>query len=52
MMGQEKDGCSEAAEVLRINPKFSVDYLAKILAYKDESQRDKLINALRKAGLK
>ena len=52
MMGREKEARAEAAEVLRINPKFSVDYYAKILAYKDQSQTDKFINALRKAGLK
>jgi hypothetical protein len=29
-----------------------VEYLAKILAYKDQSQNDKIADALRKAGLK
>ena len=29
MMGREKEARAEAAEVLRINPKFSVDYLGK-----------------------
>jgi adenylate cyclase len=52
MMGREKEARAEAAEVLRINPKFSVDSFAKILTYKDQSQKDKLTNALRKAGLK
>jgi adenylate cyclase len=52
MMGREKEADSEAAEVLRINPKYSLDSFAKSLAYKDQSQKDKLINALRKAGLK
>ncbi len=52
MMGRDKEARAEAAEVIRINPKFSVEYLAMILAYKDQSQKDKLINALRKAGLK
>jgi hypothetical protein len=52
MMGREKEARAEAAEVLRINPKFSVEYLAKILAYKDQSQNDKIADALRKAGLK
>jgi hypothetical protein len=52
MMGREKDARAEAAEVLRINPKFSLDYIAKMLPYKDQSQNDKVINALRKAGLK
>ena len=52
MMGREKEARAEAAEVLRINPKFSVDSFAKVLPYKDQSQTDKYINALRKAGLK
>jgi adenylate cyclase len=52
LMGREKEARAEAAEVLRINPKFSVDYFAKVLAYKDQSQTDKFMNALRKAGLK
>jgi tetratricopeptide (TPR) repeat protein len=52
MMGREKEAGAEAAEVLRVNPKFSLDSHAKRLAYKDQSQADKLINALRKAGLK
>jgi adenylate cyclase len=51
-MGREKEARAEAAEVLRINPKYSVDYYAKTLAFKDQSQTDKVINALRKAGLK
>ena len=29
MMGREKEARAEAAEVLRINPKFSVDSLCK-----------------------
>ena len=51
-MGREKKARAEAAEVLRINPKFSLDYWAKITPYKDQSRRDEAINALRKAGLK
>jgi hypothetical protein len=52
MMGREKEARAEAAEVLRINPKFSLDSYAKMIPYKDQSQTDKIINALRKAGLK
>jgi adenylate cyclase len=35
MMGREKEASAEAEEVLRINPKFSLDWLEKTLAYKD-----------------
>jgi len=53
LMGREKEARAEAAEVLRINPNFSVDYYAKTsMIYKDQSETDKFINALRKAGLK
>jgi adenylate cyclase len=52
MMGREREARAEAAEVLRINPKFSVDYFAKTLSYKDQKVTTNLINALHKAGLK
>jgi adenylate cyclase len=51
-MGQEREARAEAAEVLRIDPKFSLDYLAKVLSYKDQSVNDRTLEALRKAGLK
>jgi len=51
-MGREKEARAEAAEVLRINPKFSVDYYAKALPFKDQSVNDRIVAALRKAGLK
>jgi adenylate cyclase len=52
MGGREKEARAEAAEVLRINPKFSLDSWAKNLPHKDQSQKDKAVDALRKAGLK
>ena len=51
-MGREKEARAEAAEVLRINPKFSLDYFAKALPFKDQKITNSLVNALRKAGLK
>jgi adenylate cyclase len=51
-MGREKEARAEAAEVLRINPKFSLNSYAKLHPDKDQSETDKYINALRKAGLK
>jgi adenylate cyclase len=38
-------------EVLRINPNFSLEYLAKINPDKNQETLDKFIGALRKAGL-
>ena len=53
LMGREKEARAEAEEVLRINPKFSVDQMAKTgLPYKEQWQIDKIVNAWRKAGLK
>jgi adenylate cyclase len=52
MMGLEKEARAEAAEVLRRNPKYSVDSWAKRMLYKEQSEIDKVVNALRKAGLK
>ena len=53
MMGREKDARSEAGEVLRVSPKFSLDNWArKRPFFRDQSQNDKVINAMRKAGLK
>jgi len=53
LTGQEEKAHAEAKEVLRINPEFSVDGFAKsdLRGYKRD-QKDIIINALRKAGLK
>jgi adenylate cyclase len=52
LMGREREARAEAAEVLRINPKFSLDYYARALPFKDQSVGDRIVGALRKAGLK
>jgi len=52
VMGQEEKARAEAAEVLRINPRFSVDKFAVVIPGKDRSRVDEYINALHKAGLK
>ena len=51
IMGQERDARAEAAEVLRINPKFSLDEYANTASVKDQAQKDKIFKSLRKAGL-
>jgi adenylate cyclase len=50
-MGREKEARAEAAEVLRIDPKFSVDGFSRPIAYMTRPERDKFVNALHKAGL-
>jgi TolB-like protein len=50
--GREEEARMEAAEVMRINPKFTIDSWAKTIPYKNEADRELTIGALRKAGLK
>jgi len=51
MMGRDKEAQAEAAEVLRINPRFSLEWYARTTSIKDRSVVDKHVNAMRKAGL-
>jgi len=50
--GNEEEARAEAAEVLRIHPKFSVEYAAKTWPYKNKADTDLVTSALLKAGLK
>ncbi len=52
MCGMEEEARDTAAGVLRINPKFTTKYYAKKLPYKNQTDTDRYIAALRKAGLK
>jgi tetratricopeptide (TPR) repeat protein len=54
LSGREAEARAAAAEVLRIIPEFSVERYRNDLysLFKDRSQIDPTINALRKAGLK
>jgi adenylate cyclase len=49
--GREKEARKEATEILRINPKFTVESYTKILPYKNPSDRERTFQGLRKAGL-
>jgi adenylate cyclase len=49
---RDKEAQAEAAEVLRIHPKFSLEHYAKTLPFKDQSVVDDTVVRLRKAGLK
>jgi adenylate cyclase len=50
--GRQAEAAAEADEVLRINPKFSLESYAKTLPYKNKADIDRYVTALRKAGLK
>jgi adenylate cyclase len=45
------DAIAAAKEVIRINPKFTIESYAKRLLYKNKADIDSEVNALRKAGL-
>jgi adenylate cyclase len=52
LAGREDEARTQAAELLRIDPKFSLERFAKTLTYKNQAEIDRYIGALRKAGLK
>jgi adenylate cyclase len=49
--GRDEEARNQAAEVLRINPKFSLKKWEKKLKYKNQEDNERAISALRKAGL-
>jgi adenylate cyclase len=49
--GRDEEARAEAAEVLRIQPKFTVEKWEKRTTYKKKADREKFLGALRKAGL-
>jgi TolB-like protein/class 3 adenylate cyclase/Tfp pilus assembly protein PilF len=51
LSGLQDEARAEVAEVLRIHPKFSLEYAAKTLPYKNPADKELAITALRKAGL-
>jgi TolB-like protein/class 3 adenylate cyclase/Flp pilus assembly protein TadD len=51
-LGREKEARAEAEEVLRINPNFSLETWTQNAPYKDPVDLERLLAALRKAGLK
>jgi adenylate cyclase len=51
MLGREKEAQKHAVEVIRINPKFTLKGYAKTQSYKNQADKDRWIDALRKAGL-
>jgi adenylate cyclase len=50
-LGRGEDANAEAAEVLRINPKFSAESYARHIPLKGEASKKILIDGMRKAGL-
>ncbi|MFC1830239.1 tetratricopeptide repeat protein, partial [Thermodesulfobacteriota bacterium] len=51
LLGNETEANAAAEQVLRINPKFSLESYAKTLPYKNKTDIERYTAALRKAGL-
>ncbi len=51
LLGDKKKAREAAAEVLRIFPPFSTKYHVKIMAYRNQADEDRFLEALSKAGL-
>jgi adenylate cyclase len=51
-LDRQAEAAVEADEVLRINPKFTLESYAKTLPYKNKVDIERYVAALRKAGLK
>ncbi len=49
--GQEEQARAEAAEILRINPHYSLAVVQRV-PYKDSASMERQLTALRQAGLK
>jgi adenylate cyclase len=51
-LGRLEEARAEAAEVLKISPNFSLEKWRQITPYKDQAEIERMLAALRRAGLK
>ena len=51
LLGYDKEAAAEAMAILRIQPNFSIQYFAKSMPFKSQSDRVFWVDALQKAGL-
>jgi tetratricopeptide (TPR) repeat protein len=51
-LGREEEAHTEAAEVLKIDPGFSLERYAKTVPFRNKADTNRYVGALRKAGLK
>jgi len=51
LSGRESEAKATAKKILRLNPKFSLEWYEKTLLNKNPADKERMINALRKAGL-
>jgi hypothetical protein len=52
LAGGMHEAQAEAEEVLKINPKFSLENFAETLPHKNKADKNLAIESMRKAGLK
>src|SRR5512136_1015938 len=50
-IGRDVEATASANEVLRINPKFTIESYSKTIPYKNKADAEREVAALRKAGL-
>ena len=50
-LGRQEEAHAEAAEVLKLDPEFSLENLVNTTPLKNKTDVDRLVGALRKAGL-
>jgi TolB-like protein/Flp pilus assembly protein TadD len=51
MMGRIEDARAQAMEVIRVNPKFTLERFSKTIRFKNYADVERTVDALRKAGL-
>jgi len=51
MLGQGEEARIHVEELLKLDPNYTVKRLSKTFVYKNQVDADRIINALRKAGL-
>jgi adenylate cyclase len=52
LLGRDKEASPHVKEILKISPGFSLDRYAEKMPQKNQAEKERRINALRKAGLK
>ena len=50
-MGREEEADAAVKQVLKISPKFSIESYAKRLSFLNEADVERVLSALRKAGI-
>jgi adenylate cyclase len=50
-LGELEEARKEAAEVLRINPGYTIEGIKRLFVYRDPKDTEHILDGLRKAGL-